>query len=193
MADDLATVLREQRLRTLALADQIGEDRWRQPLLPGGRTLHDQLTHILAWDEWAVGAFEISAVRPLPSSLVRALRDSDEYNARTEQRYRRISRDDVMAALQGMVDRVIISAMRSAPSGQPWDERRIPDLAGGRIVVEAQSGIPVAASASGPAVSEILRRLLDHERAHADEISEIFGIQPNVERFTQSSGDRGNE
>ena len=142
-----------QRLRTLALADQIGEDHWREPLLPGGRTLHDQLTHLLAWDEWAVGAFEISALRPLPPTLVEALRDSTAYNARTEQRYRRITRDDVMSALQGMVDRVLISAARSAPSGQPWLERRIADLAGARIVVDAATGVPVAAGASGPSVA----------------------------------------
>lgn len=191
MSDDLASALREQRLRTLALADQIGEDRWREPLLPGGRTLHDQLTHILAWDEWAVGAFEISALRPLPPVLVEALRASDNYNARTEQRYRRISRDDVMAALQGMVDRVIISAMRSAPAGQPWDERRIPDLAGARIIVDAEGGVPIAAGESGPTVGAVLRHLLDHERGHAEEISAAFGIQPNVEQFAGESGGSG--
>ncbi|MGE5335659.1 MAG: hypothetical protein ACM3N4_13235, partial [Nitrososphaerota archaeon] len=63
--DNILRALREQRLTTLALADQIKDDRWREPLLPGGRSLHDLLSHILAWDEWAVGVFEISRLRAL--------------------------------------------------------------------------------------------------------------------------------
>jgi hypothetical protein len=54
--DDTLHALHEQRLTTLALADQIKEDRWREPLLPGGRSLHDLLSHILGWDEWARSA-----------------------------------------------------------------------------------------------------------------------------------------
>ena len=50
--------------------------------MPGERTLHDLLAHLLGWDEWAVGVFEISALRALPPVLIEALRDVDDYNAR---------------------------------------------------------------------------------------------------------------
>ncbi|MBF6589530.1 MAG: maleylpyruvate isomerase N-terminal domain-containing protein [Ktedonobacterales bacterium] len=186
MADqDITHRMREQRLRTLALADQISEDRWREPALPGGRTLHDQLTHLLAWDEWAVAVFEISALRALPPSLVHALQESDDYNARTEERYRRLSRDDILSALQGAIDRVILSAVRSASDGQPWEERHIAELAGVRITAESGSA---TSDISGPSVGEILLHLLEHESAHAEEISAAFGIEPHLERFTGGEG-----
>ena len=59
-ATDLVQRMREQRLTTLALADQIGEERWREPALPGG-SIHDVLAHLLGWDEWAMAVFDISA------------------------------------------------------------------------------------------------------------------------------------
>ena len=66
-ADAVVQQLREQRLTTLSLADQIKEDRWRESVLPGDTTLHDLLAHVLAWDEWAVAVFEISLIRDLPN------------------------------------------------------------------------------------------------------------------------------
>jgi uncharacterized damage-inducible protein DinB len=196
--DELLSTRREQRLRTLALADQIGDDRWHEPVLPGNRSIHDQLVHLLAWDEWAIGVFEISALRPLPPVLVSALLDSDEYNARTERRHQHISRDDILSALQGSGDRALISAERSCPEGQPWLDRRIPDLAAIRItedgMVTAAPAPPAGAApdgdpgAGGPQVRTILRHLLEHECAHAAEISAAFGIQPNIERFMGQSG-----
>src|SRR5262249_2414368 len=103
--------LREQRLTTLALADQIGDDRWWEPVLPGGATLHDMLAHLLGWDEWATAVFEISAYRELPDALVEAARDVDGYNARTQTRYRPLTRDDLLGGLQSATPRVITSAM----------------------------------------------------------------------------------
>ena len=79
--------MREQRLTTLALADQIKDDRWREPLLPGERSLHDLLAHLLGWDEWAVGVFEISRLARAAAVLIDALRDVDAYNARAMRRY----------------------------------------------------------------------------------------------------------
>jgi hypothetical protein len=178
---DIAQALPEQRFRTLALADQIGEDRWREPLLPGGRSLHDQMAHLLAWDEWATGVFDISALRALPPVLVEALRDSDEYNARTERRFRGLGRDDVLVALQGTPERVLASAMSSAPRGQPWEEHRIAELAGLRIPPAYPTG--TSDDARGPSVGQILLHLLEHERIHAAEIGAAFGIEPHIERF----------
>ena len=71
--DILVQRLREQRLATLSLADQIKEDRWREPSLPADATLHDLLADVLAWDEWAVAVFEISLMRDLPAVLQRPL------------------------------------------------------------------------------------------------------------------------
>ena len=101
--------LREQRLTTLALADQIGDDRWWEPLLPGEATLHDMLAHLLGWDEWATAVFEISAYRELPDVLVDAARDVDGYNARTQTRYRPLTRDDLLGGLQSATPRVVAS------------------------------------------------------------------------------------
>jgi hypothetical protein len=200
--DELLSSRREQRLRTLALADQIGDDRWRESVLPGGRSIHDQLAHLLAWDEWAIGVFDISALRPLPLVLVSALLDSDEYNARTEQRHQRVSRDDILSALQGSGDRALISAERSAPEGTPWLDRRIADLAAicitpDGMVTPAPPAENVAnttgeaPAARGPQVREILLHLLEHERVHAAEISAAFGIQPDIERFMPGDASSG--
>lgn len=186
-AEEIIRRLRERRLETLALAVQVAEDRWREPTLPGGRTLHDQLVHLLAWDEWATGVFDISALRALPPALVHALEDVDAFNARTETRYRNLTRDDVLSALQGAVDRVILSAMRTGGAG-PWERRRIADLASPRTVPETvPEGQPSGAAAEaprGPRVGVILRQLAEHEHEHAEEIAAAFSIQPDVERFS---------
>ena len=45
--EDLIQQAREQRLMTLALADQINGVRWSEPALPGGVTPHAMLSHLL--------------------------------------------------------------------------------------------------------------------------------------------------
>jgi hypothetical protein len=177
--DDTLHALREQRLTTLALADQIKEDRWREPLLPGDRSLHDLLAHILGWDEWAVGVFEISRLRALPPVLIDALRDVDAYNARAMRRYANITRDDLVSALQASPDRVLASAI--GPGGEHWQERRFPELAHARTL-DAQKDESVVTS-RGPSVGGLLRVVLRHEMSHNQEIGAAFGITPDLERF----------
>ena len=63
--DEIIQRYRERRLTTLVLADQIADDRWREPALPGGRTIHDQLTHLIGWDEWAAAVFDLSLIRDI--------------------------------------------------------------------------------------------------------------------------------
>jgi hypothetical protein len=89
-ANLLVQRLREQRLATLSLADQIKDDLWREPRLAPDRSLHDLLAHVLGWDEWAVGVFEISRIRDLPATFQRAIDDVDAFNARSQARYRGI-------------------------------------------------------------------------------------------------------
>jgi hypothetical protein len=177
--DDTLHALHEQRLTTLALADQIKEDRWREPLLPGDRSLHDVLAHVLGWDEWAVGVFEISRLRALPPVLIDALRDVDAYNARAMRRYANITRDDLMSALQASPDRVLASAI--GPGGENWQDRRFPELAHVRTL-DAQKDESVVTS-RGPSVGGLLRVLLRHETSHHQEISAAFGITPDLDRF----------
>ncbi len=129
--DDILHALREQRLTTLALADQIKDDRWREPLLPGERSLHDLLAHILGWDEWAVGVFEISRLRALPPVLIDALRDVDAYNARAMRRYAGITRDDMLSALQASPDRVFASAV--GPGGEQLAGSALPGAGAMRV------------------------------------------------------------
>lgn len=181
--DDFLHALREQRLTTLALADQIKEDRWREPLLPGDRSLHDLLAHILAWDEWAVGVFEISRLRALPPVLIGALRDVDAYNARAMRRYAKITRDDMLSALQAAPDRVLASAI--GPGGEHWQERRFPELAHARTL-DANKEESVITS-RGPSVGGLLRLLLRHEVSHNQEIGKTFAIEPNLEQFRDSA------
>lgn len=183
--DDILHALREQRLITLALADQIKDDRWREPLLPGERSLHDLLAHMLAWDEWAVGVFEISRLRALPPVLINALRDVDAYNARAMRRYANITRDDMLSALQASPDRVLAGAI--GPGGPHWQERRFPELTHARTL-DAQKDESVVTS-RGPSVGGLLRVLLRHEISHNQEISKTFGITPDLERFRDEDSD----
>jgi hypothetical protein len=181
--DDFLHALREQRLTTLALADQIKEDRWREQLLPGDRSLHDLLAHMLAWDEWAVGVFEISRLRALPPVLIDALRDVDAYNARAMRRYAKITRDDMLSALQASPDRVLASAI--GPGGEHWLDRRFPELAHARTL-DANKDESVITS-RGPSVGGLLRLLLRHEVSHNQDISKTFAIEPNLEQFRDSA------
>jgi len=170
---DIRQALRERRLTTLALADQITEDRWHELVLAGGRSIHDILVHLIGWDEWAVAAFEISASRALPPVIVEAFHHVDDYNARIVKRYHNLSRDDVISALQGSDERVVASAMATGGDGD-WLLRELPDLA-----VEGQKHMPT--------VRRVLRILLHHEREHDDEIGATFGITPHLERFRENA------
>jgi hypothetical protein len=169
--------LREQRLTTLALADQIGEDRWREPTLPGDATLHDMLAHLLGWDEWATAVFEISAYRELPDVLVEAARDVDAYNARTQARYRPLTRDDLLGGLQSATPRVIVAAMGRGEPG--WETRRIAQLTYQDVGAKRQEDGTIRP----PSVRGILRLLWNHEREHDEEISATFGVTANLERY----------
>lgn len=161
------------RYITLALADQIKADRWHEPLLPGERTIHDLLAHILAWDEWAIGAFEISLLRPLPPSFRAALDDVDAFNNRAVLRYRDLPREDVLTGLQTASKRLVTSAMASG--GDEWHRRKLPDLA------------PAPDSPRIPSVGGVLRSMTAHEAEHHQEISDTYAITVNLD-----SGNNGN-
>lgn len=176
-SDDLIQRLREQRLTTLTLADQIKDDRWREPALTGGRTIHDVLAHILAWDEWGIAAFEISAIRALPPVLAQALQDIDGFNARAVKRFRNITRDDILSALQTANTRLITSARQTG--GAEWATRRIPDLARQHAGDDAPDR---EEPRHAPSVRGILRNLVQHEHAHAQEIMDAFGITAQIEK-----------
>src|SRR5260370_37976397 len=121
--DEILQQARRQRHTTLSLADQVKEDRWREPVMPGGATIHDVLAHILAWDEWAVGVFELSHLRDeVPPALARALDDVDGFNARAQARLRIITRDDLLSSLQTVSDRIVKSLL--AVGGADWAKRR---------------------------------------------------------------------
>jgi hypothetical protein len=173
--------LREQRLTTLALADQVGDDRWWEPVLPGEATLHDMLAHLLGWDEWATAVFEISAYRELPDVLIDAARDINAYNARTQTRYRPLTRDDLLGGLQSATPRVVSAAMGRGEAG--WETRRIAQLAYEDVGGKRQEDGTIRP----PSVRGILHLLLNHEREHDEEISAAFGVTANLERF--SGGD----
>lgn len=165
--EDLIQSIREQRLMTLALADQITGARWVEPALPGNTSLHAMLSHLLGWDEWIIATLEVSAVRELPARLVAAYQDVDGFNERTVARLANISRDDLLASLQGTSARVASSAY--AVGGAQWAERRIAELAPKR---EGSDGKP----SRGPSVGGLLRMFRDHERTHCDELSASLGV-----------------
>ncbi len=168
---------REQRLMTLALVDQITGARWTEPALPGGVSLHGMLSHLLGWDEWAIAILELSAVRELPVKLVTAYRDVDGFNARSVARYANISRDDLLAGLQGTSARLVSSAL--AVGGAEWAQRRIPDLAPPR---DGAAGADAGPS-RGPSVGGILRMLRQHEREHCVEVTTVFGVTVDMEQL----------
>jgi uncharacterized damage-inducible protein DinB len=164
--------VREQRHATLSLADQVKEGRWREPVMPGGNTLHDVLAHLLAWDEWAIGVFELSHLRDeVPPTLAHALDDVDAFNARAHARFRTITRDDMLSSLQTASDRIVRSAL--AVGGDEWDKRRLTGLTVNVGATADRPGRSVTLSVGG-----VLRTILDHERTHDQEIADTFGIQP---------------
>lgn len=176
-AEDSATLIqsmRERRLLTLALAEQVGEERWREPLLPGGRTAHAMMSHLLAWDEWLTAVFELSVVRKLPEKLAQALRDVDAFNARAEARYTGLSRDDLLTGLQGANARLISAA--TGADGSRWAERRITDLTPYSI---GPGGLP----SPEPSVAGLLKTLREHESGHGEEFSTAFGVTADLEKL----------
>jgi hypothetical protein len=172
--EDLIQQMREQRLMTLALADQITGVRWNEPALPGNVTPHAMLSHLLGWDEWIIAALELSAVRELPTRLVTAYREIDAFNARSVARYANISRDDLFGGLQGTCLRIVSSAL--AVGGAEWAQRRIPDLAPQR---DGANGKP----SRGPSVGGLLRVMRKHEREHCDEFSAALGVSVDMEQL----------
>jgi hypothetical protein len=167
-ANLLVQRLREQRLTTLSLADQIKDDLWREARLASDLNLHDLLAHVLGWDEWAVAVFEISLIRDLPAILQSAIDDVDAFNARSQARYRGITRDDMISALQSANPRLIASAKAS---GYEWYNREIDGLL----------FPPNSPSRHIPSVSEILRVLRWHEFEHSKEIMQTFDIAPRLD------------
>ncbi len=179
--DEILQRARRQRHTTLSLADQVKEDRWRAPVMPGGATLHDVLAHILAWDEWAVGVFELSHLRDeVPPALARALDDVDGFNARAQARLHNITRDDMLSSLQTVSDRIVKSSL--AVGGADWAKRRLPgltfDVSGGDMRPPRQVT---------PSVGGVLRMLTQHEEEHAGEIAAAFGVSVQREDEAQQA------
>ena len=163
---------REQRLMTLALADQITGDRWSAPALPGASSPHAMLSHLLGWDEWLIAVLEVSAAHELPAKLIVAYRDIDAFNARSVERYAHISRDDLLGALQGTSVRIVSSAL--AVGGAGWAQRRIAELAPPRA-----DGKP----SRGPSVGGLLRMMRQHEHGHCEEFSAALGVWVDMEQL----------
>jgi hypothetical protein len=173
---DLVQRVREQRLMTIALADQVQDDRWRAPLLPGG-SMHDILAHLLGWDEWAMAVFDISGVRPLPQVLVDALKDVDGYNARSQQRYANLSRNDLLTGLETIAPLLLNSARGRGTPG--WDARRVAELGEVWAAMTGRTGEGPRA----PSVKGLLRMLYEHEKEHDEEISATLGITADLDQF----------
>ncbi|HEU0026752.1 MAG TPA: hypothetical protein VFQ25_06510 [Ktedonobacterales bacterium] len=173
--------VRERRLITLGLADQVAEERWREAILPGGRTAHAMLAHLLAWDEWLTAVLELSALRPLPEKLKQPLRDVDAFNGRSIVRFDGLPRQDLLMGLQGASVR-LVSALTA--SGGGWASRRIPDLAPSRTRPDGQPS-------RGPSVGGLLRTLREHEREHDEEFSAVFGVTVDLEQLREQARERG--
>lgn len=178
VAGDTPTLIqsvRERRLITLALADQVAEERWREPLLPGDRTAHAMLAHLLAWDEWLTAVLELSVLRALPEKLRQPLRDVDAFNARAVARYDGLGRQDLLTGLQGASVRL---ASAASAGGDGWESRRIPDLA-------PHPTRPDGQPSRGPSVAGLLGMLREHEREHDEDFSAAFGVTTDLEKLRE--------
>ena len=171
-SNDLLQSLRERRLTTLALVDQIGPDRWREPSLPGARTPHALIAHLLAWDEWTSAVLELSALRELPAKLRGALREVDAFNARAVARFDGLERDHLLVGMESASARLLLAATGVGHDG--WAARRIPDLAPSPLSANGQPS-------RGPSVAGLLRMLLAHEREHDEELAATFGVTVDLE------------
>jgi hypothetical protein len=180
-ATALLQSVRERRVMSLALAEEIGLERWNASLLPGERTAHALYSHLLAWDEWATAVFELSALRALSEKLVRPYREVDAFNVRSVARFAGLPREDLLMGLQGANARLIAAAQGA--DGDAWFARRIPDLA------PPDAGTPEKPS-RGPSVGGLLRLLLDHEREHDEEISASYSVSVDLERLRAQGQER---
>src|SRR5260370_28838874 len=177
--DEILQGARRQRHTTLSLADQVKEERWRGGVGAGGGTFEDVLAHILAWEEWAVGVFELSHLRDeVPPSLARALDDVDGFNARAQARLRNITRDDMLSSLQTVSDRIVKSLL--AVGGADWAKRRLPGLT---FAVGGSDMRPPRQVT--PSVGGVLRMLTEHEEEHAGEIAAAFDVSVQREDGAQ--------
>jgi hypothetical protein len=95
--------------------------------------------------------------------------DVDAFNARSQARYRGITRDDMISALQSANPRLLASA--GAGGGNEWYNREIDGLL----------FPPDSPSRHTPSVSEILRVLRWHEFEHGKEIMQTFNIAPKLD------------
>jgi hypothetical protein len=178
--DEALQRLREQQYATLTLADQIKEDRWREPLLSGGNSVHAVLSHLLGWDEWAIGAFEISLVRDeLPPTFQHALDDVDAFNARSVARYQHVSRDDLITSIQTASGRLAKSA--TSAGGEDWAARRLRGLTTTVSARDGSGSRQITLSVRGT-----LRTLTEHEAEHVQEIAQVFGISPTPQQTPES-------
>ncbi|HLY31766.1 MAG TPA: hypothetical protein VKQ36_12125, partial [Ktedonobacterales bacterium] len=173
--NDIIQETHQQRLITLALADQVEEARWSAPALPNGQTLHDALAILLAWDEWAIAVFEVSLLRALPARLTLPASNGDEaqaYEARAQTRSAPLSKNDLLGGLQVAATRLITAAVgRGAPD---WQERRLADLAGLSLFADAQGT---------PMVGDVVRWLVARERTLDAQISEGLGVSVDLDEL----------
>lgn len=174
--------LRERRLITLALADQVSEDRWRTPALPATRSLHDTLATLLAWDEWAAAIFEVSLLRGLPAKLTGPAATTEaqrDFAARAVARYQSLGRADLLAGVQVAGSRVVSAAV--GRGGEGWSARRIASL------TLAPDGDADAASdaelLAAPTVADILRWLMARERQRDEQISVALGVTTDLDQL----------
>lgn len=173
--DEALQRLREQQYATLTMADQIKEDQWREPLLSGGNTVHAVLSHLLAWDEWAIVIFELSLARDeLPESLRNALGNVDAFNQRAVTRYRNVSRDDLLTSLQTASGRIAKSATMGG--GDDWAARRLNGLTTTVTTRDGSGSREITLSVRG-----VLRVLAEHEAEHASEIASVFGVSATTQ------------
>lgn len=163
--------VRQARYTTLALADQIKDDRWNEPLLPGERTIQDLLSHVIAWDEWLIAVLDISRVRELPPGLVHALGDVDAYNAKAVARFHNLTRDVILGSLQGASDRLLKSVFATGPD---WERRELPPL----VLLTGETG--------QLSLRRALRYLAQHEVSHHSEIELAYDVHL-PERDTNAS------
>ncbi|HUY78385.1 MAG TPA: hypothetical protein VMV29_16560 [Ktedonobacterales bacterium] len=194
--------LRERRLITLALADQVGEDRWRAATLPRDRSLHDLLAALLAWDEWAAAIFELSLLRGLPPKLIAPTQSAEarhEFEARALARYAPLGRADLLASLQAAGEREVSGAIGRGAVG--WEARPIVGLALIHLRPQMSTQAPDAnAQASDmaqrddtaqrePTVGDILRWLMAREERRDAAISAALRVSADIEqlraRFTR--------
>ncbi len=172
---------REQRLITLALGDQVAEARWAAPELPGGRTLHDALARLLAWNEWAIADFELSLLRALPPRLVLPASSEDEalaFEERAEARSAALSKNDLLGGLQVASTMLISAAVgRNNPD---WFGRRLEDLAGSPLFGGITQANSTSQDQGAPTVGDVLRWLLERERTLDAQISESLGVSVNL-------------